>query len=424
MRKPDPLAELLEDGVIDAVHTRLMSGKEATVFVVERGGHLGAAKVYKSRNDRTFKNVASYVEGRKQTRNSRDRRAMAKKSGYGRELMEEGWQDMEFRALRRAFDAGVLVPEPFFVFPSVLLMELVVDNTGAPASRLADFPYSPEQATLLHHEVFMQVRAMLAAGMIHGDLSAYNILMSARGATLIDIPQVVDAAGNTNAKHILARDLKNVTEHLARYDARLQRFSDCGLALFEHYERGTLDMVTGPEARAPQWRSGGRRARDAERGRAGRDKSGGRAPVVSHGSSDAAQAGPRPAGERSHDRPRAPRDPAERHHPARPQGDRHSERPARPQVDRAARADRAMRPQAERAPRASEGRPARPPVERAPRVRLERPAHATIEHASRPSQGRHPPERAPRAPMAHDRPASERGAAPPVPRGRRPGSTG
>src|SRR5687768_10980557 len=172
MRKTDPLAELLEDGVIDAVHSRLMSGKEATVFVVERGGHLGAAKVYKARDDRTFKNVASYIEGRNQTRNTRDRRAMAKKSGYGRELMEEGWQDMEFRALRRAFDAGALVPEPFFVFPSVLLMELVVDNRGAPASRLADFPYTPEQANLLHLEVFLQVKTLLSAGLIHGDLSA------------------------------------------------------------------------------------------------------------------------------------------------------------------------------------------------------------------------------------------------------------
>ena len=281
MQKTDPLAELLEDGVIDAVHTRLMSGKEATVFVVERGGHLGAAKVYKERNDRTFKKVASYIEGRNQTRNTRDRRAMEKKSGYGRELMEEGWQDMEFRALRKAFDAGVRVPEPYFVFPNVLLMELVVDNQGAPASRLADFPYTPEQATLLHFEVFMQVKALLAVGLIHGDLSAYNVLMANAGPTIIDLPQVIDAAANTNAHAILRRDLRNITEHLTRFDARLQRFADCGDALFKHYQAGTLDMVGGPEESAPQWRggAGGRRGRDAERGRAGREK-GGRADVA------------------------------------------------------------------------------------------------------------------------------------------------
>lgn len=297
MRKNDPLAELLEDGVIDAVHTRLMSGKEATVFVVERRGHLGAAKVYKTRQERTFKNTASYTEGRNQTRNTRDRRAMANKSSYGRELMEEGWQDMEFRALRRAYDAGVLVPDPFFVFPNVLLMELVRDNEGVPASRLADFPYSPEQANLLHHEVFMQVKTLLSAGMIHGDLSAYNVLMAARGATLIDMPQVVDVATNTNAREILRRDLRNITEHLARYDARLQRFADCGNRLFDHFLNGTLDAVVGPEeGTAQKWRAAGRRGRDAERGRAGRDKGGFRSALPDAGVAKAREH--RPEGQR------------------------------------------------------------------------------------------------------------------------------
>ena len=116
-----------------------MSGKEATVYVVEREGHLGAAKVYKARDERTFKKTASYVEGRNQTRNSRDRRAMQKKSAYGRGLIEDNWQDMEFHALRAAFDAGVRVPEPYFLYENVLFMELIVDSAGAPASRLADF---------------------------------------------------------------------------------------------------------------------------------------------------------------------------------------------------------------------------------------------------------------------------------------------
>src|SRR3954466_5718683 len=161
MSKDDGLSHLVEEGIIDAVHSRLMSGKEATVYVVERGGFLGAAKVYRARDDRTFKKVSSYVEGRNQTRNSRDRRAMDNKSSYGRRLMEEGWQDMEFRALRAAFDAGVRVPEPFFLYEDVLFMDLVVDANGAPASRVADFSYTPEQATSLHLEIFLQVKRLL-----------------------------------------------------------------------------------------------------------------------------------------------------------------------------------------------------------------------------------------------------------------------
>jgi RIO kinase 1 len=273
MTSPNDLAYLVEEGVIDAVHSRLMSGKEATVYVVERAGFLGAAKVYRARDDRTFKKVSSYTEGRNQTRNTRDRRAMDKKTSYGRGLLEEGWQDMEFRALRVAFDAGVRVPEPFFLYENVLFMELVVDAAGAPASRLADFDYAPEKATELHLEIFLQVKALLETGQIHGDLSAYNVLMSAQGPTIIDLPQVVDVSKNNNARHILGRDLRNVTEHLARFDARLLRFANCGDALFRHLERGTLGMVNGPEESAPQARGGGgRRGRDAERGRAGRDK--------------------------------------------------------------------------------------------------------------------------------------------------------
>src|SRR5450432_2776269 len=185
MSQSDGLSHLVEEGIIDAVHSRLMSGKEATVYVVEREGHLGAAKVYKARDERTFKKTASYVEGRNQTRNSRDRRAMRNKSAYGRGLIEEGWQDMEFQALRAAFDAGVRVPEPYFLYEDVLFMELLVDANGAPASRLADFVFTPEEATRLHLEIFMQVKGLLETGRVHGDLSAYNVLMAAKGPTLI-----------------------------------------------------------------------------------------------------------------------------------------------------------------------------------------------------------------------------------------------
>ena len=274
MLKDDGLTDLVHEGIIDAVHTRLMSGKEATVYVVEREGHLGAAKVYKTRDERTFKKTASYVEGRNQTRNTRDRRAMQSKSTYGRTLIEKGWQDMEFAALRAAFDAGVRVPEPYFIYENVLFMELVVDEHGVPASRLADFSYTPEVAATLHHEIFLEAKKLLSTGRIHGDLSAYNVLMAGKGVTIIDMPQVVDVAGNNNARSILRRDLRNVTEHLARFDARLLRFRDCGDVLFNHLLRGTLDTVVGPEVGAPQFRGGGggRRGRDAEQGRAGRQK--------------------------------------------------------------------------------------------------------------------------------------------------------
>ncbi|MFL5307848.1 MAG: RIO1 family regulatory kinase/ATPase [Polyangia bacterium] len=277
MSQPDGISHLVEEGIIDAVHARLMSGKEATVYVVEREGHFGAAKVYKARDERTFKKTASYVEGRNQTRNSRDRRAMQKKSAYGRGLIEDNWQDMEFHALRAAFDAGVRVPEPYFLYENVLFMELIVDSAGVPASRLADFSFTAEEATALHHEVFLQVKGLLGTGRIHGDLSAYNVLMAAGGPTIIDMPQVVEVAGNNNARQILRRDLRNLTEHLARFDARLLRVADCGDALFHHLQRGTLDTVTAPEVGAPEHRTGGRggsgrRGRDAQRGRAGREK--------------------------------------------------------------------------------------------------------------------------------------------------------
>ena len=318
MSQPDGLSHLVEEGIIDAVHARLMSGKEATVYVVERAGHLGAAKVYKARDERTFKKTASYVEGRNQTRNSRDRRAMQKKSAYGRGLIEDNWQDMEFNALRAAFDAGVRVPEPYFLYENVLFMELVVDGAGTPASRLADFTYTAEEATALHQEVFLQVKALLGTGRIHGDLSAYNVLMAASGPTIIDLPQVVEVAGNNNARQILRRDLRNLTEHLARFDARLLRVADCGDALFQHLQRGTLDSVTVPEVGTPEHRSGGgggggRRGRDAERGRAGRDKGhrpgGGAAPQARPGGPPhpARPGGPAPqAGARVHpnDQPR------------------------------------------------------------------------------------------------------------------------
>lgn len=274
MDVPEILQQLIDDGIIDDVRARLMSGKEASVFVVERGGELIAAKVYKGRDQRTFRSTSSYTEGRNQTRNSRDKRAMQKRTRYGAELVEASWRDMEYRALHDAFHAGVRVPEPFLLYENVLLMELLVDEQGAPAPRLADFELTPEVATLLHREIYGQVRLLLRSGRIHGDLSAFNILIPHAGPTLIDMPQVVDASMNNSAPSILQRDLQNVTEHLARFDARLLRFRDCGSVLWEHFRRGDIDRCLEPEEGGVRRHDArghhGRRTRDAERNRAGR----------------------------------------------------------------------------------------------------------------------------------------------------------
>jgi RIO kinase 1 len=269
---PDSLVALLEDGVIDTVERRLMSGKEAAVYVVTRRGEYLAAKVYKAAERRTFKATASYTEGRVQTRNSRDRRAMSKRSTYGRELSEESWRDMEYRALFNADAAGVRVPKPVLLYGDVLLMELLVDEHGEPAARLADTALDPHEAEPMFREVFRLVRLLLAAGKVHGDLSAFNILLPQGGPTIIDMPQVVDAAGNNQAREILRRDLQNVVEHLAHYDARLLRFRQCGDALWRHYQLGTLDDATQPQEGSVRGdRFGqGRREQLAERGRMGR----------------------------------------------------------------------------------------------------------------------------------------------------------
>lgn len=272
MGLPDSLVSLMEDGVIDTVERRLMSGKEAAVYVVTRGEERLAAKVYKAAEHRTFKATASYTEGRVQTRNSRDRRAMSKRSSYGRELAEESWRDMEFRALYNASSAGVRVPKPVLLYGDVLLMELLVDETGEPAARLADTELAATDAEPMLREVFRQVRLLLASGRVHGDLSAFNVLLPQGGPTIIDLPQVVDAAGNNLAREILRRDLENVVTHLATYDARLLRFRHCGDALWRHYQMGTLDDGVVPEegsVRGDRNRPG-RREQLAERGRMGR----------------------------------------------------------------------------------------------------------------------------------------------------------
>lgn len=308
MALPDSLVTLMEDGVIDTVERRLMSGKEAAVYVVTRRGEYLAAKVYKAAERRTFKATASYTEGRNQTRNSRDQRAMSKRSNYGRELVEENWRDMEYRALYNASAAGVRVPKPVLLYGDVLLMELLVDEEGEPAARLADTELNAHDADAMFREVFRQVRLLLGTGKIHGDLSAFNILLPVGGPTIIDMPQVVDAAGNNQARDILRRDLQNVVEHLAHYDARLLRFRHCGDALWRHYQMGTLDEATQPQEGSVRGdRFGhGRREQLAERGRMGRADSEQR-PQPQHGAQQhrgPQQRGPQQRGQAIHHEPR------------------------------------------------------------------------------------------------------------------------
>jgi RIO kinase 1 len=286
---------------------------------------------------------------------------MGKRTSYGRELIEESWRDMEYRALFDASHGGVRVPKPIMLYDDVLLMELVLDEDGAPASRLADFEIAPEDAEALHQEIYKQVRMLLGTGKVHGDLSAFNILMAVGGPTIIDMPQVVDAAQNNQAREILRRDLRNVTEHLARFDARLLRFRHCGDALWHHFQQGTLDQATRPQEGAVRGdrAGGGRRAALAQSGRMGRgdERRGGghdRGPQGPRHDRPAQQGGPR------HDRPVPQGGP--RHDRPVPQGGPRHDRPAQnaaPHHDRPAhdREGLAM------APGRAKGRPQPAPVQ-------------------------------------------------------------
>lgn len=244
------LSQLMEDGVIDDVLGRIMSGKEAEVFAVTRQGQAVAAKIYKPRHHRSFKNNAGYLEGRANVRDSRSRRAMEKGTTFGREQAEAGWKETEHDALQLAWNAGVRVPQPIFLYEDTLLMQLVVDEEGLPAPRLSDMNLEPEHADRVHTELMESIRKLLRVHRIHGDLSAFNVLMGVDGPTIIDLPQVVDAAGNAQAEEFLVRDVRNVTDYLARASPRLERFAHAGRLLWQHYRRGTLDEVNLEDAAA------------------------------------------------------------------------------------------------------------------------------------------------------------------------------
>lgn len=235
MKTPKRLEPLLEDGLIDRVVRQLMSGKEAMVFVVACGDDIRCAKVYKEANKRSFRQAVDYTENRK-TKNSRQARAMAKGSKYGREMQEAAWQSAEVDALYRLAAAGVRVPTPYNFHEGVLLMELVADADGNAAPRLNDVAFTEDEALAHHRTLIGEVVRMLCAGVVHGDLSEFNILVAADGPVIIDLPQAVDAAGNNHAQAMLARDVNNLRTYFGQYAPALleTQYDEEIWALYEH----------------------------------------------------------------------------------------------------------------------------------------------------------------------------------------------
>ena len=238
MKIPARLQPLVEDGLVDAVVRQLMSGKEAMVFIVRCGDEIRCAKVYKEANKRAFRQAVDYTENRK-TKNSRRARAMEKRTRYGRKAQEEAWQSAEVDALYRLAAAGVRVPKPYNFHEGVLLMELVTGADGEPAPRLDDVEFTADEARTHHHTLMMQVVRMLCAGVIHADLSEFNVLLGSDGPVIIDLPQAVDAAGNNHAKSMLERDVRNLTNYFGRYAPELVD-TEYGKEIWSLYESGVL----------------------------------------------------------------------------------------------------------------------------------------------------------------------------------------
>jgi RIO kinase 1 len=242
MKTPKRLQALVTEGLVDEVIRQLMSGKEATVYIVRCGEEIRCAKVYKDIKQRSFRNNTSYQEGRR-TKNSRQARAMEKGSRYGRQMQEEAWQSAEVDALYRLAAAGVRVPQPHICHEGVLLMDLVTDADGQPAPRLNDIELSEALALEFHAGLLEQVVRMLCAGIIHGDLSEYNILVGADGPVIIDLPQAVDAAGNSNAAVMLERDVANLASYFGRFAPALAD-TDYGKEIWRLYQAGSLSPAS------------------------------------------------------------------------------------------------------------------------------------------------------------------------------------
>lgn len=246
MKTPKGLQPLIDDGIIDEVMRPLKSGKEADVYVVRSGDEIRCAKVYKDMAQRSFQARVQYQEGRK-VRGSRQARAMSKASKFGKKEQETAWKNTEVDALYKLVDAGVCVPKPHGYFHGVLLMELVTDEAGHSAPRLGEVELSAEEARWIHSELIGDVVRMLCIGLIHGDLSEYNVLLAPFGPVIIDLPQVVSAAGNNAARAMLLRDVHNLRDCLARFAPELKS-THYGEEMWELFERGKLQadsVLTG-----------------------------------------------------------------------------------------------------------------------------------------------------------------------------------
>ncbi len=246
MKVPKRLLPLLEEGLIDEVIGQLMSGKEATVYVVRCGEASRCAKVYKDVQQRSFRQASSYRDGRK-VKNSREARAMEKGSRYGRQVQEKLWQTAEVDALFLLANAGVRVPQPYICTDGVLLMELVTDEMGDVAPRLNDVDMDETRALVLHAQLLEEVIRMLCAGVVHGDLSEYNILLAADGPVIIDLPQAVNAAGNNEAQSMLERDVDNLKVFFGQFAPQLLS-TQYGKEIWGLFEAGNLQagaVLTG-----------------------------------------------------------------------------------------------------------------------------------------------------------------------------------
>jgi RIO kinase 1 len=242
MKTPKRIQPLIDEGLVDEVLRPLMSGKEASVYVVRCGDHIRCAKVYKDASQRSFKKAVQYQEGRK-VRSSRRARAMEKGSSYGREQAEESWQNAEVEALYKLADAGVRVPQPYGCFDGILLMELILDEDGDVAPRLNDIQLTAEQARRDHKTMMQHILRMLAVGLVHGDLSEFNVLQDPQGPVIIDLPQAVDAAANNNAQWMLERDVNNITQYYAQFAPELAA-TKYAKEIWALFEAGNLNPNT------------------------------------------------------------------------------------------------------------------------------------------------------------------------------------